>query len=113
MGRYVPWEWAWYLARGDRARAFRRLAANGVEWRGQRVRYPTPGELAALLAPCFGTRRRDGLGFALPPSYGAHWLERAPRTLSVLRWIERIAAPFTASIADHYVLEASARVRAA
>jgi SAM-dependent methyltransferase len=112
MGRHVPWEWIWYLARGDGRRAFRRLSADGVEWRGQRVLYPTPGELAALLAPRFRTHRRDGLGFVLPPSYAARWLERAPRTLAVMRGIERVCAPFTAAIADHYILEATAHVSA-
>jgi len=107
MGRHVPWEWAWYLARGDRARAFRRLDRNGVAWRGLTVRYPTPRELARELAPTFTTRRHAALGFALPPSYAAGWLDRAPRSLAVLSVIERAFARVTAGLADHFLIEAN------
>ena len=30
MGRHVPWEWGWYLARGEGGKAFRRLRRDGV-----------------------------------------------------------------------------------
>jgi SAM-dependent methyltransferase len=115
MGRHVPWEWAWYLARGDRARAFRRFARNGVIWRGLTVRYPTPRELASELAPAFAIRRRAALGFALPPSYAAGWLDRSPRSLAVLSVVERMFARVTAGLADHFLIEAThaSRVRPA
>lgn len=106
MGRYVPWEWAWYLARADAGRAFRRLDSNGTQWRDLTIRYPTPDALARLLAPHFITCRRTGLGFALPPSYAATWLNSAPRTLAVLRAVERATSRFTAALSDHYILEA-------
>jgi hypothetical protein len=102
MGRHVPWEWAWYLARGDRARAFRRVDRNGLT-----VRYPTPRELARELAPTFTTRRRAALGFALPPSYAAGWLDRSPRSLAVLSVVERAFARVTAGLADHFLIEAT------
>jgi SAM-dependent methyltransferase len=107
MGRYVPWEWAWYLAQGDRRRAFRRLDRAGARWRGLTIHYPTPSELADVLAPMFITRRRSALGFALPPSYAASWLDSRPRILSALTRIERILQNVTAGLADHYVLEAT------
>jgi SAM-dependent methyltransferase len=106
MGRYVPWEWAWYLAHGDRRRAFRRLERAGARWRGLTIHYPTPSELADALAPMFVTRRRAALGFALPPSYAAHWLDSRPRILSALAGIERAMQRVTAGLADHYMLEA-------
>jgi SAM-dependent methyltransferase len=109
MGRHVPWEWAWYLARGDRARAFRRLRPEGVEWRGLRIHYPTPSDLARSMAPHFRARRRAGLGFALPPSYASGWLDRSPRLLSLLSRFERTASRFTAGLSDHYVFEAACR----
>jgi len=112
MGRHVPWEWAWYLAQGDRRRAFRRLQKQGAEWRGLTIHYPTPGELTRMLAPQFTTQRRTGLGFALPPSYAGAWLEHAPIRFAMLRAIERITSSFTAGLADHYVLEAMAGARA-
>lgn len=107
MGRYVPWEWLWYLAHADLRRAFRRLARTGSEWRGLRIHYPTPGELARTLAPQFVTRRCAAVGFALPPSYASRWLESRPRTLAALTGIERALQSVTAGLADHYMLEAA------
>jgi ubiquinone/menaquinone biosynthesis C-methylase UbiE len=106
MGRHVPWEWAWYLARGDRERAFRRLREGGLEWRGLRVHYPSPAMLGRSLAPSFEASRRCSLGFALPPSYAAGWLDSAPRTLAALNAIEHAMGRFTAALADHYIFEA-------
>jgi SAM-dependent methyltransferase len=107
MGRYVPWEWLWYLAQGDRRRAFRRLERNGVIWRGMMIRYPTPAELAQALAPGFETQRRTALGFALPPSYASAWLDSRPRWLRALTALERATRRMTANLADHYMLEAA------
>lgn len=106
MGRHVPWEWAWYLARGDWRRAFRRLAPGGATWRGLTIRYPTPAELARALEPQFAVRARAALGFALPPSYASRWLEARPRTLAALDRIDRSLQHVTPWLADHYVLEA-------
>lgn len=107
MGRYVPWEWAWYLAHGDRQRAFRRLRRAGAQWRGLNIQYPTPAELARMLAPMFETRRRSALGFILPPSYAAQWLDARPRWLAALAAAERITQRMAAGLADHYILEAA------
>jgi SAM-dependent methyltransferase len=106
MGRHVPWEWAWYLARGDRTRAFRRMQPGGAEWRGLRIFYPTPKTLTNELAPHFRTTRRGALGFALPPSYAAGWLDSSPHALATLGAIERATSRFTASLGDHFILEA-------
>jgi SAM-dependent methyltransferase len=105
MGRYVPWEWAWYLARGDRQRAFRRLRREGAPWRGLTIQYPTPSRLTQLLAPMFETRRRTALGFILPPSYAAQWLDSRPRWLAALAAAERALQHVTAGLADHYIFE--------
>jgi SAM-dependent methyltransferase len=106
MGRHVPWEWAWYLARGDARRAFRRTARSGVAWRGLTIHYPTPRTLARTLAPHFTTRRTTALGFALPPSYAAAWLADSPAVFDFLKTIESAASRFTAGLADHFILEA-------
>jgi SAM-dependent methyltransferase len=112
MGRYVPWEWAWFLARGDRERAFRRLARAGTAWRGLPIHYPTPQELARSLAPMFELRRRAALGSVLPPSYAAGWLETRPRWLAALSAVERALCRVTAGMADHYMVEATRAVSA-
>lgn len=109
MGRRVPWEWLWYLARGDTRKALRRFQKNGVEWRGLRIFYPTPAEAIAAIEPYFAVRRVSPLGFVLPPSYAAAWLNRSPRALAVLRRLELLAQRSTALAAwsDHYILEAN------
>jgi SAM-dependent methyltransferase len=112
MGRHVPWEWAWFLARGDRRRAFRRLRREGSAWRGLTIHYPTPGALERRLAPHFTTLRRSALGFVLPPSYAGAWLERSPRMLRMLAAIDHATSRHTYGLADHYVLEARAGGRA-
>jgi len=108
MGRHVPWEWAWFLARGDRKKAFRRHRDGGATWRGTRIAYPTPAQLERTLAPYFAQIRRAPLGFVLPPSYASGWLEHRPRVLAALAWAERAAQGCKplAALADHYVFEA-------
>lgn len=108
MGRFVPWEWAWYAARGEARKAVRRLRRHGVEWRGLTISYPTPRALASLLAPQFEVTRIAPLGCVLPPSYAGDWLQRSPLAFKALACLERLAhqcAPL-ATLADHYVIEA-------
>jgi len=109
MGKHVPWEWTWYALRGDWRRAWRRLPRDGAPWRGLTVCYPTPAEMRQLLSPWFTVSRVSPLGFALPPSYAAPWLERSPATLAVLSRLERLAqnCGVLAALADHYIIEAT------
>lgn len=107
MGRHVPWEWMWYLRRGRAGTAFRRYRRGGVEWRGLRVIYPTPGQLRTWLEPHFCVRRIAPLGWALPPSYAALWLNRSPRCLKALTRLEALGqnAAWLANCSDHYIVE--------
>jgi SAM-dependent methyltransferase len=109
MGRHVPWEWAWYLGRGEGGKAFRRLRRGGASWRGLTVTYPTPATLAALVSRHFVSRGCRALGVVLPPSYAARWFNRSPRVLAALTRAERVLQrwPASASIADHYIFEAT------
>jgi SAM-dependent methyltransferase len=109
MGRHVPWEWLWYASRGDLAKARRRLKAGGVSWRGMEIRYPTPSDIVALLRPYFAINRVAPLGIALPPSYAAAWLNRSPRGLRMLTWLEKQAqrSAFLARLSDHFIVEAT------
>lgn len=111
MGPRVPWEWLWYLLRGDTRRAFRRFRRNGVEWRGLKISYPTPAQLITALEPYFAVRRLSPLGCVLPPSYAAGWLNRSPRMLDALTRLEWSAqcSSALAAWADHYILEARRR----
>jgi len=104
LGRWVPWEWAWFLRRGEPAKCFRRLARNGASWRGLVVRYPSPGRLRLAFAPWFRQRELAPLGVLLPPSYAAPSV--GPGTMASLdRWERRLERiPSLAWLSDHYVL---------
>ena len=108
MGRYVPWEWAWYLAQGDAHTAFRRLRRGGVAWRGIQVSYPTPETLARVMQPHFVPRTVTPLGLLLPGSYAAPLFERMPRVLAVLAHAEQSLQRLHVGgvFADHYCFEA-------
>jgi ubiquinone/menaquinone biosynthesis C-methylase UbiE len=108
MGRHVPWEWLWFLARGDWRRAFRRRRNGGTQWHGIRISYPTPAELERLLHPHFIAVDHRALGVMLPPTYASAWLERSPRALRALARAENALQrwPLLAGLSDHYVLEA-------
>ena len=109
MGRHVPWEWSWYLLRGQWRKAWRRLHPGGTEWRGLTISYPTPARMAALLQPYFTVTRLAPLGVVLPPSYAANWLDRSPQTLSMLTRLENWAqrSRLLASWSDHFIIEAT------
>jgi len=108
MGRYVPWEWLWYLFHLDAAKAFRRLKDGGSQWRGISVRYPPPATVCADLKPFFRIRSVAPLGLVLPPSYAAGWINRRPALLRVLGRIEGLVHSISplAWISDHYIIEA-------
>lgn len=111
MGRHVPWEWLWYLVRGNPCKAFRRYALSNTRWRGLTLRYPTPAEIRNILRPHFEITRTSPLGFALPPTFATAWLDRSPRILHSLSQWETFAqrCSWTANWADHYMVEAKRR----
>jgi SAM-dependent methyltransferase len=111
MGRYAPWEWLWYLVRGDWTKAGRRLRRGGCSWRGLTIRYPTPAQVKLLLRPYFKVTRVAPLGVLLPPSYAAAWLDRSPVALRFLSRLEKWAQPASplASLSDHFIVEATRR----
>lgn len=114
MGRHVPWEWIWFMARGKPAKAMRRYRRRGADWRGLKIAYPTPKQLSAVLKPHFEVVRVSPLGWALPPTYAAGWLERSPGALAALTRLETLAHDWQAlaGAADHYILEAQVRAAA-
>jgi SAM-dependent methyltransferase len=108
MGRHAPWEWLWYLIRGQWRKAWRRLRPGGIEWHGVTISYPTPSQLRSLLRPYFTVTRVAPLGVALPPSYAAAWLARWPFAAGALTRLERWAqrSSMLASWSDHFIIEA-------
>ena len=108
MGRYVPWEWGWYLLHADPSRAVRRLRG-ATSWRGMTITYPTPRAAVRSLTPYFSIDAVRPVGVALPPSFAAAWVARHPGTLGVLTRVEEFAQGLRplAALADHYLVEAT------
>ena len=109
MGRHAPWEWVWYLMRGQWRKAWRRLRPGGVEWRGLTISYPTPAQVRSLLRPYFEVTRVAPLGVVLPPSYAGAWLDHSPSAATILTRLERWAqrSSLLASLSDHFIVEAT------
>jgi SAM-dependent methyltransferase len=107
MGPLVPWEWFWFLVRGQPAGALRRLRPGGARWRGAIIRYPGIGSVRRVMAPAFRLRRAAALGALLPPTFAERWAVRHPRLLRLLARCERRleAWPPLPRLADHYLLE--------
>ncbi len=107
MGPVVPWEWAWFLAHGKPATAFRRLRRSGAEWQGITVHYPSIAEVRQAFTPHFRILRVSALGALVPPPYIEKWIGRYPRALAALNRLERRFEnrwPLP-QLADHYVVE--------
>lgn len=107
MGPLVPWEWGWFLCHGSRERAFRRLRAGGVVWRGLTIRYPSIARLQRAFSPSFERQRVSAICALLPPPYTEDWIARYPRLLACLnRWERQFETiPPLPWLADHYLLE--------
>ena len=107
MGPLCPWEWAWYIARMQPGKAFRRLRPGGVPWRGLTIRYPSIRAVERAFAPEFKLRRAMAVGTLIPPTYAESWAQRHPRIVKRLgRWDRLLASvPPLPSLADHYLLE--------
>jgi len=107
MGPYVPWEWVWYLLKGQPGTGFRRLKEGGVTWRGITVNYPSISTTRSVFAPFFKVTGIRALGVFLPPSYVEEWAKANPALINILSRLEKKTAPyrFFAGLADHYIME--------
>jgi ubiquinone/menaquinone biosynthesis C-methylase UbiE len=111
MGPFCAWEMIWYLAHGNRDKAFRRQNREGATARIAdgaflRVRYPSVESLANAFAPGFRLRSIKGVGVAVPPSYLEPWAQRHPRLLELCEqfdsWTSR--CPGIRSLGDHVLV---------
>ena len=107
VGPFVPWEWAWFLARGSPGKAFRRLQPGGATWRGVKVYYPTIRTTLRAFRSDFRTVRVGGLGVLIPPPYTEAWARRHSALVARLNRLERRIEswPLVAWLGDHYILE--------
>jgi len=86
LGRFVPWEIAWYLAHFDRSRALDRLLGKreGVNKRAPQVHYRSRREIVTAFGPEFQLQSWEGVGVFRPPAYMEHWARRYPRIAKLL-----------------------------
>jgi ubiquinone/menaquinone biosynthesis C-methylase UbiE len=111
MGPYCLWEMIWYLAQGNRDKAFRRLNRDGVTARIAdgpfvRVHYPPVRLLARVFAPEFRFQSFKGIGVAVPPSYVENWAQHHPRLLHLCERADQYLGrcPGIRTLADHVLL---------
>lgn len=111
LGRWVPWEWLWFLLRLKPRTAARRLSPSGVTWRTSAVRYPPLRAVRRIFAPSFRLARTSGIGVLVPPSYAEGWAKRHPRLIAALASAEKRleTLPPIARLGDHVLLELERR----
>lgn len=107
IGRFVPWEIVWFLARGEPRRAVRRLHRRALLRTGEAViYYRSVREVVHLLAPEFHLRKWKGIGICVPPSYLEYRARRFPRLTKALAkadcWLESV--PVVRRLADCVLL---------
>lgn len=107
MGPVVPWEWFWYVCRGQFAKAFRRLNPGGIQWHDLTIYYPSIGQLNRSFSPYFKLRRKAALGALLPPPYMESFAVKRPNFIKLVnRWEQRLEQMFPLPwLADHYLAE--------
>jgi len=111
MGPCCVWEMIWYLAQGNREKAFRRLHREGVaakiaDGAFVRVHYPTVTLLARTFVPEFRLKSIKGVGVAVPPSYIESWAQRHPRLLQLCERADLLMGrcPGARVLADHVLV---------
>jgi ubiquinone/menaquinone biosynthesis C-methylase UbiE len=111
MGPTCFWEIAWYLAHGDRNKAFRRLRQDGLTTRiaataSIHVRYPSVRSLAQAFAPHFRVNSVIGVGIAVPPSYAEAWAQRHPHWLRFCEGFDALLgkSPGIRLLGDHVLV---------
>jgi SAM-dependent methyltransferase len=92
IGRYCPWDFAYYGIRGDFKRAALRFARKPVpvslNSRVVWTRYFSPREFSRAFRPLFRRRNCRALNLFLPPPYLIAWYERHPKFTTVLAWLD-------------------------
>jgi SAM-dependent methyltransferase len=110
MGRFVPWEIAWFLAHGRPKQAVSRLLEDHTPYGGTdnlKIQRPSVARITMQMRSHFRLRRWKGIGITVPPSYTEHWASRFPKLIERLAEIDlRIGRlPLFRSMADCVLLE--------
>jgi ubiquinone/menaquinone biosynthesis C-methylase UbiE len=91
IGRFVPWEIAWFMAHGEPGKALRRL--RGSSFRSSDpgtvcIQRPSVREIARVMSPAFRLQRWSGVGIAVPPTYTENRMQHFPRMIKGLAGID-------------------------
>jgi ubiquinone/menaquinone biosynthesis C-methylase UbiE len=108
LGRFVAWEFLWFVAHGDLRNAVRRLRANRYYHdEVHQVWHLSVSQLTHVFAPQLRLRKWKGIGIAVPPSYMEHWAQRFPTLTRNLAQVDRAlgSAPLFRNMADFVLLE--------
>ncbi|MEZ5236516.1 MAG: class I SAM-dependent methyltransferase [Acidimicrobiia bacterium] len=111
MGPVVPWEWAFFAARGNWRAAGRRLRRRPT-WRGLPLQYPSVRSVRrSALATGWAPVRADALAALVPPPFAEDLARRHRGVLRALDRLERRLATRAPLVwtADHYLLELERR----
>ena len=105
MGPWVPWEWLYFLLKGQFKKAFRRLSGQ-CQWRDMTIYYPSLKQIQASMEPDFELIEKQALGLVMPPSYVALDCNKWPRLSAGLIWLEKkfCKLPGLWQLSDHYLL---------
>jgi ubiquinone/menaquinone biosynthesis C-methylase UbiE len=111
MGPCCLWEMAWYLAKGNQEKAFRRLRRDGVSAKIAdgafvRVQYPSVKSLLHSFAPEFRLTAVKGIGVAVPPSYLESWAQNHRRLFQLCERADLLLGrcPGVRVLADHVLV---------
>ena len=102
-------EIVYYLAQGQKRKAFRRLSGHSqpaIDGVPLDVYYPSLNEILRSFAPHFRLRSTTGVGVAVPPSYLESWAHSHPAIFRILCRLESLLArvPLLRSTGDHVLL---------
>jgi SAM-dependent methyltransferase len=110
IGRYCPWEIAWYASRRQWSRVKVRFARNlvpvGMNGRTIWTRYYTPREFYRAFETTFSLTHYRGLCVLAPPPYIKQMRERLPRLHRGLWQFDRWTAgwPGLRNMGDHFLI---------
>lgn len=111
MGPFCLWEAVWYLAHGNRRKAFRRLKRHGVSAKisnrsSVQVYYPAVRSITKAFSPEFRLQAIRGIGVTVPPSYLEDWVRRHPKMFGMFEKADTILGrcPGVRVLADHILI---------
>jgi len=110
IGRFVPFEIAWYLAHRQPRRAFQRLRERRSSFREEEsltIHRPTVSEIVHQMRPAFRLLRWKGIGITVPISYAENFASRHPNLIHRLAVIDNAIGnlPLFRGMGDCVLLE--------